>query len=124
MGRIEIEAFVTEPDSWMAFEGVELRPDMRVEITDRFNGERYSMWLEVDMGTERPTQIREKLRVYWKAYWSSDETAMSAKSVVTFVAPDDERVKLLNWVIEGEPEEAQTMFAAFNLSNFASIIFG
>lgn len=123
-GRIEIAGLLTEPDSWRTIAGVELRPDLYVEVYKHFPERTLALWLEVDMGTERPKQIKDKLAMYWHAYENSDETTMPPDSVVAFLSPDEERAKALRWIIgQGDPE-AQRLFGAFTIANFAPILLG
>ena len=122
-GLIEIRGFFTEPDSWRTIEGIELRPDLFIEVLDVYRGRTLHLWLEIDMGTERPKKITDKLAAYWYAYQHSSEAAMPQSSAVFFLAPDDDRAKTLSWIIEQGDEDAQKLFAAFTISSFASLLF-
>jgi DNA-binding PadR family transcriptional regulator len=121
--RITIDGFRTEPDSWGVVGGVELRPDLYMEVIDPHRQSTVHLWLEVDMGTERTPQIKTKLADYWRAYEASDESVMPSSTAVVFIAPDDDRAHELNWIIRQGREDQQALFFAFTAQTFARYIF-
>lgn len=123
-GSIEILGFHTEPDSWVRIEQVELRPDLFIEIYKPFHDITMQLWLEIDMGTERPKQIRQKLADYWHAYSHSSADVMPRATAVLFLSPDEDRAKTLRWIIEQGKEDAQKLFGAFTIGDFAELVLG
>lgn len=107
---LSIAGYSTEPDCWATVGGVELRPDMYVDIAKR-DGDRLKLFLEIDMGSEAQRQLRGKLEAYWRAYQDADVTAWPVFPRVLWVGVDDERATELSWLIEQGPKDAQGLFA-------------
>lgn len=107
-GKHSIIAVSTEPECWRVLAGVELRPDLYVELQTSQGVER--RWLEVDMGTEGQRQLRGKLEAYRRAYEDTDELEMPVFPIVQWVAVDAERKKELEWLISQMPESARGLF--------------
>ena len=122
-GRIQIETYETEPDSWRMIQGADLRPDLYVKVSDPFKGRSMSLWLEIDLGTERSRQIREKLAAYWHAYRHATDADLSVFPLVVFLAPDDEREWELRDIVATGKEEAQALFLTSTIYNFTGLIF-
>lgn len=122
-GNIHIVGLLTEPDSWRNIAGADLRPDMHVEIEQSSRQRSTSLWLEIDMGTERPKAIGEKLARYWHAYSHVTEDVLPVFPLVLFLALDDARAKELRWVIERGPEEARALFMVSTINEFCGLLF-
>jgi hypothetical protein len=123
-GRLEINGFTTEPDTWLTVGGAELRPDLHVELADIHRRRDVSLWIEIDLGTERQKAIKDKLARYWHAYQHADEGTLPVFPIILFLAPDAARERELRWIIErGEPA-AQRLFMVSSVPDFASLIFG
>lgn len=120
-GKIRIRGRVSEPETLTVIAGVELRPDMFVEVDDLVNGRTVTLWVEVDMGTERMSVIRKKLADYWHAYQNADESRVFPQ--VLFLAPDDDRAKQLRFTIEQGSEEAQALFVVSKVNEFGGLYF-
>lgn len=119
--RIEIDNYITEPETVTAIAGVELRPDLFAEVYDHINGRTVTLWVEVDMGTERMSIIRKKLADYWHAYQHADEGQVFPQ--VLFIAPDRERAKELRYTVAQGAEEAQELFVVSTLHEFTGLYF-
>lgn len=119
-GRIAIRGHVSEPETLRTIGGVELRPDLFVEVDDLLNGRTITLWVEVDMGTERMSIIRKKLADYWHAYQHSDDS-LKVFPQILFIAPDDDRAKQLRFTIEQGPQEAQALFMVSKLNEFGGL---
>lgn len=93
-GLLEVDGYTCEPDTWQTIGGAEIRPDLALEL--KLDTHRLYLWLEVDMGTERPKQVTEKLTRYWHAYkhWNTEHAGQPFPLVV-FVAVDEERKREL-----------------------------
>jgi hypothetical protein len=92
-----IEAHI-EADAWCTVAGVELRPDMLLDVGLREKRERRTVWLEIDRGGERQKQIAEKIERYIYAYHSG-QYAGDVFPEVLFLATDAERVKELRQIV-------------------------
>lgn len=119
--RLAILNVTTEPETLTTIAGIELRPDLFIEVADMVNGLRRIFWIEVDMGTERMSVIRKKLADYWHAYQNAPEA--DGFPQILFIAPDDERKKQLRWTIEQGSEEAQALFVVSTLREFGGLYF-
>ncbi|MCA1607629.1 MAG: replication-relaxation family protein, partial [Acidobacteria bacterium] len=97
-------------------ERIKLTPDARFELETSQSTASY--WLEMDMGTERAPQLADKCRRYWHTY----KLKHSDFPTVLFVAPDAERVRFIQGVVEGGPDEAQDLFQVVELRNLLDII--
>lgn len=109
-GLLTIVGYSTEPECWVTIAGTELRPDLRLDITQA-SGRMLRLWLEIDMGSEGQRQIRGKLEAYWRAYRDADAADWPIFPAVLFVAVDAERAKELAWLISQGPAEAQALFS-------------
>lgn len=123
-GTIEILGYQTEPESWRAIGGADLRPDLFVDIGLPHKGERVKLWLEIDMGTERQTKIKEKLASYWHAYKNSTQEELPTFPRVVFLAPDDMRARELRYIIEHGPKDAQKLFLVSTVAHYGALLFG
>lgn len=100
-GKLRINYLHLEPDCHETIRGVRLTPDMAVEVVA---GEYiHTWWLEVDMGTERHKQIKDKLDRYWRAYQAVE--GREAWPQVLFLVPDHERRRDIEYVLNREPAE-------------------
>src|SRR3954451_13067456 len=66
-GRLRVGGLSVDEECWQKIGGDDLRPDMYVELS-RPIGEPFKLWTEIDMATEGPRRIRDKLERYWRAY--------------------------------------------------------
>lgn len=106
-GRYEVGLLVTEPDTHQEIGDIKLTPDLHVEFADKALRQTHVWWLEIDMGTERQAQIKDKLARYWHAFNHVDADEFP---VVVFLVPDEERARdLRRWISNG-PAEAQRVF--------------
>ncbi|MFM9793322.1 replication-relaxation family protein [Streptomyces turgidiscabies] len=115
-GRFEVTRYATEPKNWRTIGGVELRPDLYVEVVDHQRQQSYAWWVEVDMGTERKAQIKEKLERYYHAWEHSADSGFETWPLVVFLVPDVERQDELQRLIRQGTEDAQALFEV-RLSN-------
>ena len=115
-GRLKMTDFIPEPGCHEEVERIKLTPDARFELETSQSTASY--WLEMDMGTERAPQLADKCRRYWHTY----KLKHSDFPTVLFVAPDAERVRFIQGVVEGGPDEAQDLFQVVELRNLLDII--
>jgi len=123
-GRVRIDGFSTEPDTWQVIAGADLRPDYHVDVADLVKRRNISLWIEIDMGTERQKAIKDKLARYWHAYQHATEDDLSSFPLVLFIAPDDARARELRWIIERGDKDAQALFLVSTMPEFAGLMFG
>lgn len=109
-GKYRLAGFTPEPEAWQTIQGVELQPDLMIEL-ERPTGS-MSAFLEIDMGTQRQTRINEKLTRYRKAYGLATEADLPVLPRVVFVAHNEERRKELTWVIERFGNEDRYFYTA------------
>ncbi len=121
-GTIEVIGMATEPDTWRVIAGADLRPDLYVELGIPSKGMSISLWIEIDMGTERQKQLKEKLARYVHAYEHATEADMSVFPRILFLVPDDERHKELVWLINSGPEEAKELFRVQRQDSFPQLL--
>lgn len=113
-GRIELLEFTTEPRCWRSFPGrgggrAVLKPDAFVRIA---SGDYEDAWaIEVDLGTESPTTITNKLDVY-RAYWSSgiEQANRGVFPRVIWTVPDQRRAEVITDRCGRQPAEAWSLF--------------
>lgn len=123
-GRLQILGFTTEPDTHVVIAGADLRPDLFEDVAIPHAGKAMSLWIEIDMGTERATQLKDKLARYWHAFQNSDVTTMPVFPVILFIAPDDTRARELRWIIERGDKDAQELFLVSTMPEFGGLLFG
>lgn len=83
-----------------------IRADLFVEVNYPAQGRGSSYFLEIDLATERPVRIVEKLAGYWEAaqHWTEEYFPY-----VVFVVNREVRRAELQRIVRGLPEERQEM---------------
>ena len=114
--RLKVIRFEAEPDSHTRVNYVPLNPDMYMEL--EINGQRARVWLEIDLGSERPKQLKEKMERYCHA-WNGAGKTWTPFPWVWFVVPDLRRQREIESLIRLQPIDAQPMFHA---STFESLV--
>lgn len=122
-GLLEVVGYATEPDSWATVAGAELRPDMHLEMAIPSKRMNVTFFVEVDLGTERQKQLKEKMSKYIHAWQHSDESDLETFPVVLFLVPDEERVKEVQWLIDREDEEFRDLFMVKVQETFPQFLF-
>jgi len=80
--------------------------DMYVEL-DTGRPEPSGYFLEIDLGTERPSRILDKCAAYWRAY---DNSTAPSFPYVLFVVPDQYRYDELRRILRKLPESKRELF--------------
>jgi hypothetical protein len=119
--ELRIVGLATEPDCWATVGGVELKPDLRVDV-DLPAGRRIYLWLEIDMGTESQKQLRGKLDAYWRAYSDADARQWPVFPRCIWIAVDEERATELRWLITQMPEQSRPLFSVTLLAQLPAIL--
>lgn len=105
--KLDIITYETEPDSHVKINYVPLLPDLYVKLN--LGDKVRQVWLEIDLGTERPKQLKEKLAKYHHA-WDGAGENWNPWPLVCFVVPDERRKTELASLIAQTPKESQPMF--------------
>lgn len=126
-GAITIEDYGTEPDNWVMVGGVELRPDLYVQVKLR-SGEGRRRWLEIDLATESLGAVQAKLTQYYAAYQNFNNADFEQWGdwlpTVVFVTEDDARARWLAKLIDKQPEDARPLFEVAMLSTLPAVLTG
>lgn len=111
-GRFEVPAYLTEPRNWLTVRGVNLRPDLYLEIRDHAERRWLTLWLEQDLAHQRDDVIKDKLARYYHVWQHSDadEFEMDSFPRVIFLVPHEERRDRIRTLIGKMPQEAQDLF--------------
>lgn len=98
-----------------------VRADLFVSLD--FPGQRRSSryFLEIDLGTEAPVRLREKIAGYWQAAESSDDEYFP---YVAFVVKHEGRCREIERIIGKLPEEQQDMVRVFMFGEVVSQLMG
>lgn len=124
----ELLDFNAEPTCWRHYSGrgggrAVVKPDAYVRIG---NGDYEDSWfVEVDLATEHPTTIKNKLDVY-QAYWSSG-TEQASRGVfprVLWIVPDQRRAQVITDCCLRQPTDAWDLFMVTLSSDAAGLMSG
>lgn len=90
-GDLTVNDMRIESEAYRTYAHIELQPDLFVDVTSP-GGNRYRMFVEVDMGSERRRDIVGKFERYWHAYettWpKAGQTVTEHFPVPVLVVPD------------------------------------
>lgn len=109
--EIELSSYLPEPECWRG----DLQPDLTAIFTPRSPIREREAWFEVDLNSERPARINEKLARYVRAF-QSGELAPSIR--IVFVSPDDDRAREIRGLIDRLDPSVSTLFRSFTLLSF------
>lgn len=107
-GNYTITRFETEPDTHVKVNYIPLLPDMYVELR-LADGRERRVWLEIDLGTERPRQLTDKMNRYHKAWLGATEN-WNPWPYVIFVVPDERRKVEIERLVAQQPKETHPMY--------------
>jgi hypothetical protein len=106
-----IHAVQTEPDCHIRLGGVDLKPDLYIDMDSR--GRRMRIFLEADMATQGRKRIMQKFGLYIAARGRLSEAEYQAWNpwpTVLFIAVDEERRRELNYLLRDVGEDDRRMF--------------
>lgn len=120
LGRLGPESqlvFTPEPECWRG----DLRPDAYIQLVS--GTFRYYWFIEMDMGTEPPNRIKQKLVAYAR-YWASGQEQRTNKIFpkVLFLVPDEARKQQVQTLINGS--RARKLFRVELQTNAYHVITG
>lgn len=116
-GQLAIAHYSVESEAWTEIGGVDLRPDLKLEI-DRDGKPRLPCFLEVDLGTEGYRHLKSKLDAYWNA-WNAQEGGVFPLTI--WIAPDDKRARDIERLVRQGNEEYQRLFQVTTLEGLPSL---
>lgn len=119
-GVIVIRGVSTEPDCWARFEGIELKPDLYIDL--ELGGVRRKLWIEIDQGTEGQRQVLGKLSAVPRAFENADGDEWPEWPLTVWSAVDEARAKELRWLIQRLPKEERAFFAVTTHAQLAGAI--
>ena len=104
--QLKIFNYATEPDSHLTLGGVELKPDMYIDVGVRATNLRRACFLEIDLGTERQKQVLEQATAYKLAYQSRGDYPLDVYPTVLFLASSAERATEIEYWLKraGDPD--------------------
>ncbi|MEO5499459.1 MAG: replication-relaxation family protein [Candidatus Saccharimonadales bacterium] len=105
--KLDIVTYSTEPDTHEKINYVAIQPDMYVVLN--LAGRERRAWIEADLGTERPKQLRDKMARYNHA-WNGAPERWNPWPFVIWIVPDVKRRAELESLIKLEPAESQGMY--------------
>ena len=114
-GGLNLDGFTPEPECHVTVDGIELKPDLLVELSRPGSGAKLNAWLEIDLGTERQARLSEKMARYAKAYRSGRVDPFPR---VVFVAHDAERAREIGWLISRLPADESVLFRSLDIASF------
>lgn len=117
-GSIRVASQVTEPDCWLMVQGVDLRPDMYLELERPETGATLLVFVEVDMGTEPARRITEKLERYVSAYQRATAADLPYLPRIVFVCDKEPRRAEIARLIAKLPETEARRFRSVLLETF------
>jgi len=116
-GDLTIGTAVTEPDCWQVVGGIQLEPDMYLELERPSTGRTARLWCEIDLGTESPSRLRERFARYIGALDRS-RGELAVFPLVVFLADDDARVHEIAKLISKLDEQDQRLFRSLSITGF------
>lgn len=109
-GPYEVIDFQSEPQCWWPLGNRRyLKPDAHLRFASLRAESIDNWWIEVDLGTERGTVIREKFRRYLAYYASAEDGPYDAVPRVLVTTPDQSRATALKGVITRLGDNASTL---------------
>lgn len=89
-----------------------IRADLRVAVDYPHQRRSSSYFLEIDLGTEAPIRLREKIAGYWRLYQHSEDDFFP---FVVFVVKREVRKREIERIIRALPDEQREMVRVFLL---------
>jgi hypothetical protein len=102
-GDFHIFDYETEPNTRVVIAGADLRPDYYFHAAIPSTESQVTVWLEIDRGTERRPQLKEKIDKYVHAFKHATYEDIETFPMIIFVVPDEERGKEIDRLIKAVP---------------------
>jgi hypothetical protein len=104
-GDFHIFDYETEPNNRLVIQekGVDLRPDYYFHAAIPSSESQVTVWLEIDRGTERRPQLKDKIDKYVHAFKHATYDDIETFPMIIFIVPDEERRKELDRLINAVP---------------------
>jgi hypothetical protein len=121
-GGMKIAGMKKEPYCHVTIAGYELKPDLYAELSR--GGTWVKVNFEVDLGTEGPQRITEKIVRYGNARNSLDGDTVPYFPFVVWTTPDSERARELEYMLSQTPESGRDLHRITTLDNVGSLFGG
>jgi hypothetical protein len=102
-GDFHIFDYDTEPNTRVVIAGSDLRPDFYFHAAIPSSESQVTVWLEVDRGTERRPQLKEKIDRYVHAHNHATYEDIETFPMIMFLVPDSDRIKEIERLIKAVP---------------------
>lgn len=125
-GGARVREFAAEPYCWRRYTGpvgqrLVVRPDCLVRLV--VDGDEVSTFCEIDLGTEAPAVLTDKMQTYRQYSLSGEEIRRHGVNPgVLFVVSGPERARLIVRLIARQGAEAQKLFAATTLDEAVVVL--
>lgn len=119
--NFKILHYATEPDSHISFGGVDLKPDLYLDVAIRATETRRTTWVEVDLSTERQKQVLEQVAAYKHAYENRSLYPLPQFPDVLFLAMNDERAREIRYWIQ-RAKDLPDIFTVATIAEFPTIL--
>lgn len=119
-GLLTIVGTSIDDACWHNFGGIDLRPDMFVELERQ--GRRRSLWLEIDQGTEGQRQVIGKLEAVIRAFDNADGNEWPQWPLTVWVGLDEARAAELKWFISRMAEPHRQFFVVSTQATLSATI--
>ncbi|MBY4210790.1 hypothetical protein HQO42_05325 [Rhodococcus fascians] len=121
-GWLDILKYAVEYDAYLEMAGVELRPDMYVDLGVKTTGTRHVTWLEIDRGGERERQILDKVRAYVTAWQHRSDYPLDVFPSIMFLATDEQRAKAIRGIIKKFGSAPGELFQVATIGSYPQIL--
>lgn len=109
--QLVLKTFESEPTCWRSYRGpgggiIDIKPDAYVVVEVGDYVDRY--FLEIDMATESPTTLKNKMDAYC-AYWMSqtEQQRIGVFPLVLWLVPSEARAQVVRRVVARQGDAAQ-----------------
>jgi hypothetical protein len=116
---VQIVRYEVDEESSIKINYIPINPDMYLEL--RLGAVERRVWVEVDLGTERPKQLKDKLIRYHDA-WLNAPDKWNPFPMVVWVLPDEKRKAELESLIAQQPKESQPMYRTATFEDVAEVV--
>jgi hypothetical protein len=117
--QTQIIRYEVDEESSVKINYIPINPDLYLEL--RLGSVERRVWVEVDLGTERPKQLKDKLSRYHEA-WKDAPDKWNPWPLVVWVLPDEKRKAELDSLIAQQPKESQPMYRTATFENVAEVV--
>lgn len=114
-----ISSVTTEPESHTVIANQDLRPDLHIDFDVPALRASISLYIEVDLATERQKQLKEKMERYYQAWKHTEDSTFP---LIVFLAPDDYRRQEIRRIVNSGGEDWAALFHVELQEEFADYL--